>query len=146
MNNNITTLPHILLHNTSKNSHENIIGHIEEKKINYYTRKEYKNTIELITLGLLSKDIKNHSKVCILANTSKEWHLYDMSIMCAGSVVVPIYPTLSTDDILYIIEHCEATTLIIENETMLKKISSSLHKTKIKNTSENKAVKLSSKK
>ncbi|MBY0553833.1 long-chain fatty acid--CoA ligase [bacterium] len=71
----------------------------------------------LKTLGLKPK---NHAG--LMSATRWEWSALDLALLGSGSVVVPMYPNLSDDDLAYIINHSDITVLIIENETHSKQI------------------------
>ncbi len=53
------------------------------------------------------------SKVAILSKNCAHWIMADLAIMMAGHVSVPIYPTLSDEAIRPILEHSEASAIII---------------------------------
>ena len=47
-----------------------------------------------------------------------------MAIMQVGAISVPIYPTISENDYLYILNHCEAKIAFVEGNLVLNKIES----------------------
>ena len=128
METNKNTLPSLFLKLVAERPNSNIIGYFDDDKIKFLNRREYKNIVSALSLALISKGVKKQDKVCIMANTCKEWHLLDIATMCAGSIVVPLYQTLSKDDADYIVRHCEANVVVIESDEMVEKILPSLEK------------------
>jgi len=61
--------------------------------------------------------------VAILSNTRYEWTVIDLAVMAIGAVTVPIYHTLSNDQILYILNHSKTKVLFIEDYSLLDKVS-----------------------
>lgn len=124
----LKTIGRYFLNRTNESKNSNAIGWTEDENVVFYSYFEYRNIVECLALGLIEKGMTHKDKVAILANTSKEWHFLDLSIMCSGATTVPIYPTYLSDDIEYILEHSETSILIIENDNQFKKISNILDK------------------
>ncbi len=116
------TICDILIYQTNRSAKLNSIGDIQNKKVALMSFSQYKNTIEYLSLALSGLGLKSQKKVCILSNTRKEWNFFDLAIMCAGAVSVPIYPSYTEDEVQYIINHSDAEFLIVENELQFKKI------------------------
>lgn len=55
--------------------------------------------------------------VGLMSSTRWEWSALDLALLGAGSVVVPMYPNLSDDDLLFIINHSDIYLLLIEDES-----------------------------
>src|SRR5271155_1827508 len=79
--------------------------------------------VEEIALGLIDLGIEAGERVCILANTRPEWSYVDMAATSTGAVVVPIYPTNSPEECLWVISDSEASTIVCENEEQCAKIA-----------------------
>ena len=78
--------------------------------------------VETLSLGLIDLGVNPGDMVSILGNTRPEWTLFDFAAMTAGATVVPIYQTNSADECQYVLDHCGARFLIVEDEAQLKKI------------------------
>ena len=63
--------------------------------------------------ALLKLGLKPGDKVAILSRNCAEWLLTDVAISMAGLVSVPIYPTAGADMISYVIEHSDASAIIV---------------------------------
>ena len=120
------TIGRLFLERVKKSSQKNAIGWLEDDKLNFLTFNEYRNIVESLSLAFIQKGLKQQDRVCILANTCKEWHLLDMSVLCAGGIVVPIYHTYIQEDVNFIIHHCNANIVIVEDDEQFSKIASDL--------------------
>jgi long-chain acyl-CoA synthetase len=78
--------------------------------------------VQEIGLGLIDLGIQPGERLCILANTRPEWSYIDMAATAVGAVVVPIYPTNSPEECLWVISDSEAATIVCENPEQLAKI------------------------
>lgn len=117
-----STVCDILKFRFERSPKNNSIGWIENKDVHFYNFETYHNTIESISVALLSFNIKKNSKIALLSQTRKEWHLLDYGILCSGSITVPIYPSYQSEDILFILNHSETEVLVVENEKEFQKI------------------------
>jgi long-chain acyl-CoA synthetase len=119
MNQNI---PSLLLEKFKRSPSGKSIGWIEHNKVISISMKEYFSRISEITLTLEELGIKANEKVSILANTSHLWHLYDLASMCLNAVVVPIYPTYLGEEVEFILNHSQATTIVIDSTAQFLKV------------------------
>ncbi|MGB0121411.1 MAG: AMP-dependent synthetase/ligase [Solirubrobacterales bacterium] len=78
--------------------------------------------VENLSLGLIDLGVNPGDMVSILGNTRPEWTLFDFAAMTAGATVVPIYQTNSAEECEYVLNHCGARFLIVEDEAQLEKI------------------------
>jgi long-chain acyl-CoA synthetase len=78
--------------------------------------------VEELALGLIDLGVNPGDRVSILGNTRPEWTLFDFAAMAAGATVVPIYQTNSPGECKYVLEHCGARFVIVEDETQLAKV------------------------
>ena len=78
--------------------------------------------VENLSLGLIDLGVNPGDRVSILGNTRPEWTLFDFAAMSAGATVVPIYQTNSAEECQYVLAHCGARIVIVEDEAQLEKI------------------------
>ncbi|MFN7453389.1 MAG: AMP-binding protein, partial [Pseudobdellovibrionaceae bacterium] len=84
---------------------------------------QYFSDIETLASGLLSLGLKPHDRVAIMSNTRYEWCVADYAILGSGAVTVPIYQTVTADDLEYILNNSKARFLLIEDKNLLKTLS-----------------------
>jgi long-chain acyl-CoA synthetase len=88
-----------------------------------YSSKEYIKNTNNISLGLLSMGLKKGDKVATVTVNRPEWNFFDLGMAQIGVVHVPIYPTISIEDYRYILEHCEASYVIVGDKKLYEKIA-----------------------
>ena len=116
------TVCDLFLHRVNSTPKLNAIGVIEKRNPIFSSFKSYKENIEALSIALINIGLTPFTKVSILSQTRREWHYFDLAIMCARGVTVPIYPTYSEEEVEYILNHAEAEILIVENTQQLEKI------------------------
>jgi long-chain acyl-CoA synthetase len=87
------------------------------------TYAQLADVVEEIGLGLIDVGIQPGDRLCILANTRPEWSYVDMAATSAGAVVVPIYPTNSPEECMWVISDSGACAIVCENDEQLAKIA-----------------------
>lgn len=89
-----------------------------------YSPQDYIDKVNKVSYALIHLGIKKGDKVGIIAANRPEWNMLDMSIMQIGAITVPIYPTLTASDYLYILNHAEVTMVFLEGVELMGKILS----------------------
>ena len=86
------------------------------------TWNEYYERARAFGLGLWSLGVRKGNMVSILSENRLEWLYADMGSLGIGVCVIPVYPTLVSEEIEYIINNSESKVVVPENKTQLKKI------------------------
>jgi long-chain acyl-CoA synthetase len=84
--------------------------------------REVAAQVRELAAGLVAAGVRAGDRVCVLADTRPEWSRACLAIMCAGAIVVPIYPSSSADECTWILEDSGATLIVCENATQLAKV------------------------
>lgn len=116
----------IMLHYSERHPEQKLAlsGKIGKNKWNEYTPELYLKTANELSCGLLAKGIQKGDKVALISTNRPEWTITQMAVTQIGAVLVPIYPTITAEDYLYILNHCEAKLVIMEGEIVMRKIQS----------------------
>ena len=61
--------------------------------------QEYYSEIEKCALGLMDCGVKPGDRIVIFSNTRVEWSISDFAILGIGGVVVPVYQTVTAEDL-----------------------------------------------
>ena len=73
--------------------------------------------------GLVEYGLQPGQKVALITDASRtEWNICDHAALQIGAIDVPIYPTMTEQDIQYILNHSEATICFVSNQDLLTKI------------------------
>ena len=73
----------------------------------------------LVSLGFGAGDFAN-----ILSSNRPEYYAIDLGILSAGGVPVSLYNTLAPEQIEYIVNHCGATIVVLENPENYRRVAS----------------------
>ncbi len=84
-----------------------------------FTYSEMRERVEAIACGLMSLGFKKADKAAIMAPSSPYWTHVDMALANAGGVSVTIYPTLSLNEVRYIMKDSGSKYLFAGNEDIL---------------------------
>lgn len=79
--------------------------------------------IERMANGLISLGLKKGDRVAIFAPNSPKWTIADAACQFAGIIDVPIYTTLATSSIAYILNDSASRLLFIEDREMYDRIA-----------------------
>ena len=83
--------------------------------------KEYYERSRAVGLALQSLGAEKGDRVIILSENRLEWLYSDMGILGIGACVVPVYPTLTGEEVEYIVENSGARIMLVENKGQLDK-------------------------
>ena len=83
---------------------------------------DFVSTVRALSLGLQAAGINAGDRVALLSENRPEWVAFDQALLNLGAVVVPLYPSLLTDQIRFILEHSGSRTLVVSNELQLSKV------------------------
>lgn len=119
---NESTLSKLFVKKVSKSPNRKAIGWIDHGELLFINNEEYLSKVKNYFYGLMKLNIQAQDRVAILAQTSKEWHFFDLASICARAVVTPIYPTYLSHEVEYILNHSETKILLLEQEAQFQKI------------------------
>ncbi len=94
---------------------------IESKYVGI-THKEFRDHTESFAYGLLALGIKKKDNIAIISENRPEWVYSDMAILSIGAVDVPLYPSLTSDSIEFILNNSESKAIVVSNKFQLNKI------------------------
>jgi len=84
--------------------------------------KEMLTRVHSIAAGLYSLGIRRGDRLAILSESRPEWTLMDAACQFATAIDVPIYPTLSPPQVLYILKDSGARVLALQNQQQLLRL------------------------
>lgn len=94
----------------------------EDGKWVTYSTKDYVDISTNLAYGLLAVGVQRDDKIGIIANNRPEWNFADMACMMAGAVNVPIYPTISDNDLEFIIGNGEIKYFFVSSRELFDKV------------------------
>ncbi|SNR36861.1 AMP-dependent synthetase/ligase [Lutibacter flavus] len=92
--------------------------------------QNYLEQANIISRALLRLGIKPNDKIAVVTSTNRvEWSILDIAILQIGAVNVPLYPTISSSDYQYIINHSDAVLCFVSDKDLAEKVSKIKDKT-----------------
>lgn len=79
-------------------------------------------TVRGIAQGFIALGVQPGERVGILAHSRAEWVQCDLGIMAAAGITVPVYPSLLSDQVAYILRHAEVACVCVDTATQLEKV------------------------
>jgi len=102
------------------------------QKVGYMYKKEGKwvsvtfqeatDRAERIAAGLASLGVEKGDRVALISNNRMDWALTDYATLSLGAMLVPIYPSLLSDQIKYICDDSQAKVLITSDDLQIEKV------------------------
>ena len=87
---------------------------------------EMLHRVQSIAAGLHAIGVKPGDRVALLSESRVEWTLTDAGSIFAGTVDVPIYPTLTPPQVRYILNDSGACVLFLENRAKFDELKAAL--------------------
>ncbi len=73
--------------------------------------------------SLMALGLEPGGKVAILGFNRPEWVILDVAAMCVGGAAAGVYTTCSAEEVQYVVHHCEAHVLLLEDEKQWQKVA-----------------------
>ena len=78
---------------------------------------------ESISNALIELWIEPQDKIAMISSNNRtEWSLIDVGLLAVGAVNVPIYPTISSKDYEYILNHSESQYCFVSDQEVYDKV------------------------
>jgi long-chain acyl-CoA synthetase len=84
--------------------------------------EEFGRRVRHLCLGLRELGLARGDKVILLSENRPEWVICDMANLCLGAITVPVYTTLVSEQIKYIIADSDARAVIVSNDEQWQKV------------------------
>ena len=122
----IRTLANLPFHFAGRYPKPALVGHCRPDGVSSFSSREFFEKIRDFSLGLTGINVDSGERVALLCETRPEWVVADLAALAAGSITVPIYPTLPPDRIRYILADAGVSTVIVSNQEQAQKVHSIL--------------------
>lgn len=95
-----------------------------------YSTQEVSSIVNKLSCGLLGCGISNkdktpegREKIAIISRNRPEWLMVDMAVQQVGAVLTPIYPTISVNDLEFILKDAAVKILFVNDQALFDKLS-----------------------
>lgn len=101
-----------------------------------YSTQEIKQLVDSLSMGLLKAgigyqdgSIEGRDKVAVLSNNRPEWLVLDLAVQQTGAVLTPIYPTISVNELEFILNDASIKLVFVSDQELYNKVQSIRDKT-----------------
>ncbi len=87
-----------------------------------YSTNDFVKNVNALSYGLYHKGIMKDDKVAIIANNRPEWNFADYACQQCGAITVPIYPTISLHDLIFIFNDAKVKLVFVSSFELYEKV------------------------
>lgn len=87
-------------------------------KWEFYTAEYYNEIAHHFAFGLLELGFKKGDKIVTVTNNRPQWNFVDMGMAMVGVVHVPVYTSMNAEEYNYVLEHSDATMVIVSDKKL----------------------------
>jgi|AntRauTorckE6833_2_1112554.scaffolds.fasta_scaffold00910_3 long-chain acyl-CoA synthetase len=87
-----------------------------------YSQQDFIDKANYVTSALLQKGIRKGECVVNISDNRPEWNFLDMGVLQAGAVHVPVFPTISTEELKYILDEIKPKFIFVSSRFLSKRI------------------------
>jgi len=97
-------------------------------KWQYTSNVQYFNYARNIAYGLIQIGITSNDMVVILSENRPEWNYVDLALLKSGIISVPLYATISDDQLVEILNETESKIIFVSNKYLYRKVKDNQHR------------------
>lgn len=87
-----------------------------------YSFSQYRFISHSIAASFIKHGIAKGDRVATVISNRPEWNFFDMGILLAGAIQVPIYPTLSLEQYAFILNDAGVKAIVVNDEIVFKRL------------------------
>src|SRR4030042_1172001 len=116
------TIPQILLNTLKEYPKPDLVLVKKEGAYAPISAREFGEKVKHFSLGVKALVFEAGDKFVILCENRPEWVMADQAAACAGGITVPIYTTLVSEQVKYIIDDSDARVVLVSNADQWRKV------------------------
>ncbi len=90
--------------------------------------QEYLNKANAVSRALLKLGVQVNDKIALISSNNRtEWNVMDIGVLQVGAQTIPIYPTISSEDYQYILNHSESVYCFVSDQIVFDKVTAIRH-------------------
>lgn len=96
-----------------------------------YSTQEVNDIVNQLSSGLIDLDIsandmtaEGRDKVAVISKNRPEWLILDLAVQKIGAVLVPVYPTISVNELKFILNDSQTKAIFVNDEELFLKVKS----------------------
>ncbi|MEU2128017.1 AMP-dependent synthetase/ligase [Streptomyces sp. NPDC018352] len=88
------------------------------------TAVAFRDEVLALAKGLIAHGVRFGDRVALMSRTRYEWTLFDLALWTVGAQSVPVYPTSSAEQVLWMLHDAEVSAVLVEHEDHAMTIAS----------------------
>lgn len=80
------------------------------------TAAALRDEVLALAKGLIAHGVRFGDRVALMSRTRYEWTLFDLALWTVGAQSVPVYPTSSAEQVLWMLHDSEVSAVMVEHE------------------------------
>ncbi|MFB7213385.1 AMP-dependent synthetase/ligase [Streptomyces sp. NPDC056255] len=88
------------------------------------TAAAFRDEVLALAKGLIAHGVRFGDRVALMSRTRYEWTLFDLALWTVGAQSVPVYPTSSAEQVLWMLHDAEVSAVLVEHEDHAMTIAS----------------------
>jgi len=97
-----------------------------------YSTQEFIDNVNHLSYAFIQLGIQKGDKIGLISNNRPEWNFVDHACSQTGAISTPLYPTISTHDLTFVIKDAGIKYFFVSNEAMYDKVKASMTGTEVK--------------
>ncbi len=116
------TFPRLLVRNARAHGERVALREKEFGIWQPFTWRQYHDRVRDFSLGLVALGVGPGDKVAIIGDNRPEWVWSEIAAQAAGAASVGIYQDSSLGEVAFVIDHCDASIVVAEDQEQVDKI------------------------
>ncbi len=122
------TFPKLLVRNAWRRPEQVALREKEFGIWQAFTWTQYRDHVRDFALGLVALGLSRGDKVAIIGNNRPEWVWSEVAAQAVGAASVGIYQDSNLNEVAFVIDHCDASIVVAEDQEQVDKILDMLDK------------------
>ncbi|HRG59495.1 MAG TPA: long-chain fatty acid--CoA ligase [Bacteroidia bacterium] len=112
----------LLKHYQENNARPDALVAKENGSWKNYSTHEFVDNVNHLSYGLSNIGINKDDKIAIISNNRPEWNFADYASQQSGAISVPIYPTISLHDLIFIFNDAQVKLVFVSSSELYDKV------------------------
>ncbi|WP_257658142.1 AMP-dependent synthetase/ligase [Parapedobacter lycopersici] len=91
-----------------------------------YSTDDFLTLVDQLSRGLAARGIGKGDKIALMSANRPEWNFCDFAVSQLGAAIVPLYPTLSSQDLSFIIHDADVKIILLSDTELHEKVQEAL--------------------
>lgn len=115
-------IPRVFFETAAQHASQSALGAKVNGSYRYLSYAEVTEKVHQMASALVDSGVAPGDRIAIMSENAPEWVVSDLGILSAGAIDVPVYPTLTHEQLEYILNDCQAKGIIVSNNTHYQKV------------------------